>query len=131
MLLPLYSYWRYRKIYAEDQDEYVSRIRDGSQASISRKFVFEDVANGLPLETIYGKDHVHYTTAVGTGRTKAHGESKKSRSKSISGSVKERGMRDPFADTSEAESSQRMPGITIETKWMITEETMANPYKRI
>lgn len=53
MLLPLYSYWRYRKVYAEDQDEYVSRIRDGGQSSANpHKFIIQSVANGLPLETI-------------------------------------------------------------------------------
>lgn len=55
MLLPLYSYWRYRKVYAEDQDEYVSRIRDGGQSSANpHKFIIQSVANGLPLETIVG-----------------------------------------------------------------------------
>lgn len=140
MLLPLYSYWRYRKVYAEDQDEYVSRIRDDNQMpSKPRKFVFEDVANGLPLETIYGKDNVHYTTAVGTGDgtgdtrgvSRGHLKAKPSISKSIAGSMRGRGIHDPFSDASDAESARRVPGITIETKWTVTEETRANPYKKI
>lgn len=55
MLLPLYSYWRYRKVFARDQDEYVSRIRDGGQLSPSpHKYIIQSVANGMPLETIVG-----------------------------------------------------------------------------
>lgn len=53
MLLPLYSYWRYRKVYAEDQDEYVSRIRNNGEAAANpHKFIIESVTNGMPLETI-------------------------------------------------------------------------------
>lgn len=53
MLLPLYSYWRYRKVFAEDQDEYVSRIRNGSQTPAAPpKSILEGVTNGLPLEMI-------------------------------------------------------------------------------
>ncbi|KAJ4391148.1 hypothetical protein N0V93_004764 [Gnomoniopsis smithogilvyi] len=132
MLLPLYSYWRYRKVYAADQDEYVSRIRnDGQAADNPHKFIIEGVANGLPLETIYGKANVHHTTVIGTGVNRSHLKSKPSISKSIAGSIRGRGTHDPFEGDSATESTRRLPGITIETKWTVTEETRGNPYRKI
>ncbi|KAJ4416425.1 hypothetical protein N0V82_006767 [Gnomoniopsis sp. IMI 355080] len=132
MLLPLYSYWRYRKVYNDDQDEYVSRIRNNGQADQqSPKFIIESIANGLPLETIYGKENVHFTTEIGTGDSRSHLKSKSSISKSIAGSIRGRGTRDPFEEFPAAESSRKVPGITIETKWTVTEETRGGPYRKI
>lgn len=133
MLLPLYSYWRYRRVYASDEDEYISRIRDGDEPPKHRAFAFEDVTNGLPLETIYGQNNVHFTTAVSLGEVASTGQHTKGHNKSPSKSKKpaRRWKGDEFEEISDGDSMRRLDGneglsgITIETKWTITEETMA------
>ena len=69
MLLPLYTYWKHRRFGGDGEDEYVSRLRGDSQSGRHEHLV-ENLTNGIPLETIYGKDNVHFTTTVGraTGR---------------------------------------------------------------
>lgn len=141
MLLPLYSYWRYRRFFAEDEDEYVSRVRGGIEPCKHRKFAFEDVTNGLPLETIYGQDNIHFTAAIGSGEAGPTAccaqprPTTKSKLKGIRRSIsaprsRTPGLPYPFEDSSDGESTRRLggsaggtTGITIETKWTITEET--------
>lgn len=136
MLLPLYSYWRYRKVYAVDEDEYISRIRDGDEQPKHRTFAFEDVTNGLPLESIYGQNHVHFTTAVGSGEVATGHNKGHTRTQSKSKKPGRRWKGDEFEDISDGESTRRLggnagppggpSGITIETRWTITEEMMAH-----
>ncbi|CAN8097490.1 unnamed protein product [Discula destructiva] len=130
MLLPLYSYWRYRKFFAEDEDEYVSRIREGDRQPLQRRvFTFEDVTNGLPLETIYGQENVHFTAAVGPGETARRTKPKSSRPMWTTKS-RRKAVGDPFEDKSDGESTRRLgcsagsAGITIERVWTVREETM-------
>lgn len=142
MLLPLYSFWRYRRVYGEGEDEYVSRVRgdeerNGAGAVARDKLdLLNNITNGLPLETIYGEDDIHFVATVGTGHGHGHGAARGhhktlSRSKSKSrgrpgrpGSGFER-----FDDESDTESTRNLSrdvgptGIKIETKWTITEET--------
>lgn len=114
MLIPLYAYWKNRKIGGDGEDEYLSRIR-GSSASASSSsrqhaFLVEDLTSGLPLETIYGQNHIHFTATVGRGEPR---------------SLENEHCGED--DTSDSESQRRLPwnaqAITIETKWSITEET--------
>lgn len=80
MLLPLYSFWRYRRVYGEGEDEYVSRVRGdeergnnggagrgGAHARDLKLDLLHNITNGLPLETIYGEDDIHFVATVGTG----------------------------------------------------------------
>lgn len=141
MLLPLYSYWRYRKCYAEDEDEYISRIREADEPPKRRAFAFEDVANGLPLETIYGQDHIHFTTFVGSvGPSTAHQRTRsksRPRTKSTTRSESRPLEGTTLDDGSDADSTWALggngspKGITIETKWTITEEVLSpgHPWK--
>ncbi|OHE96854.1 integral membrane protein [Colletotrichum orchidophilum] len=106
MLLPLWAFWKHRRF---ETDEYVSRLGGNSQ-SCKHEHLVEDLTNGIPLETIYGKNEVHFTTTV-TGR----------------GELRRRSNGTDEDDVSETESMQRLPrnaqAITIETKWSIVEET--------
>ncbi|KAL2287690.1 hypothetical protein FJTKL_05058 [Diaporthe vaccinii] len=110
MLLPLYSYWKQRRFGGEGEDEYVSRLRGDSQ-SHRHEHLVEDLTNGIALETIYGKDNVHFTTTVGRGDSSRRTNYEQSED-----------------DGSDSESTRRLPrnaqAITIETKWSITEETV-------
>lgn len=148
MLLPLYSFWRYRKVYGEGEDEYVSRVRGGSIAEADARdklSVLKNVTNGLPLETIYGEDDIHFVATVGVGENASAGGRRghhkssgrpsrsKSKSKSKPKSHAARGGAGGFErfddDPWDAESAKRLSsdagpaGIKIETKWTITEET--------
>lgn len=109
MLIPLYAYWKNRKFGGDGEDEYVSRIR-GSSASRRHAFLVEDLTSGLPLETIYGQNHIHFTATVGRGEPRSQ----------INNDCGD-------DDMSDSESQRRLPcnaqAITIETKWSITEET--------
>ncbi|KAK2604951.1 hypothetical protein N8I77_007841 [Diaporthe amygdali] len=110
MLLPLYTYWKNRRFGGDGEDEYVSRLRGDSQ-SRRHEHLVEDLTNGIPLETIYGKDNVHFTTTVGRGESSRRTNEEQSED-----------------DGSDSESTRRLPrnaqAITIETKWSITEETV-------
>lgn len=107
MLIPLYAYWKNRRVGGDGEDEYVSRIRGSS--SRGHGYLVEDLTNGLPLETIYGKNNIHFTATVGRGdpRSPANEQSED--------------------DNWDSESTRRLPwnaqAITIERKWSITEET--------
>ncbi|KAI3557174.1 integral membrane protein [Colletotrichum abscissum] len=106
MLLPLWAFWKHRRF---ETDEYVSRLGGNSQ-SCKHEHLVEDLTNGIPLETMYGKNDVHFTTTV-IGR----------------GELRRRSNGTDEDDISETESTQRLPrnaqAITIETKWSIVEET--------
>ncbi|WYZ42164.1 hypothetical protein EsH8_V_001059 [Colletotrichum jinshuiense] len=108
MLLPLWAFWKHRRF---ETDEYVSRLGGNSQ-SCKHEHLVSDLTNGIPLETMYGKNHVQFTTTV-IGR----GDSRRG-----SGTNDE-----DEDDVSESESTRRLPrnaqAITIETKWSIAEET--------
>lgn len=110
MLLPLYTYWKQRRFGGDGEDEYVSRLRGDSQ-SHRHEHLVEDLTNGIALETIYGKDNVHFTTTVGRGDSSRRTNYEQSED-----------------DGSDSESTRRLPrnaqAITIETKWSITEETV-------
>lgn len=110
MLLPLYTYWKHRRFGGAGEDEYVSRLRGDSQSGRNEHLV-ENLTNGIPLETIYGKDNVHFTTTVGRGDRPRRTNYEQSED-----------------DGSDSESTRRLPrnaqAITIETKWSITEETV-------
>lgn len=125
MLLPLYSYWRYRRFYDDGEDEYVSRVRGNT--GNNDKFLVEDVTKGLPLETIYGKHNVHFVATIGAdhGHIREHSKSKfKSNFMSRSRTFSERSN-----DDGDTESTRRLSrnagatGIKIETQWTVTEET--------
>ncbi|KUI64460.1 hypothetical protein VM1G_00653 [Cytospora mali] len=107
MLIPLYAYWKHRKFGGAGEDEYVSRLR-GSSASRRHQFLVEDLTNGLPLETIYGQNGIHFTATVGRGEPRSP--------------IRARSEDDSW----DSESTRRLPwnaqAITIETKWSITEE---------
>lgn len=122
MLLPLYSYWRYRKFFAEGEDEYVSRVRGGSEKRNERRHLVQSVANGLPLETIYGKDNVHFTATVIRGASLSQGRTEREQSVGRSASTPED---DGGHWNEDSESTRRLSrnagAITIETKWTITE----------
>lgn len=109
MLIPLYVYWKNRRIGGDGEDEYVSRLR-GPSASRQHTFLVEDLTSGLPLETIYGQNHIHFTATVGRGEPRP--------------TTNEQCGDD---DNSDSESQRRLPwnaqAITIETKWSITEES--------
>ncbi|ROW12370.1 hypothetical protein VMCG_00673 [Cytospora schulzeri] len=111
MLIPLYAYWKNRRVGGDGEDEYVSRLR-GSSASRQHAFLVEDLTSGLPLETIYGQNHIHFTATVGRG------EPREPMNEQCGGGDE---------DHSDSESTRRLPwnaqAITIETKWSITEET--------
>ncbi|POS74049.1 integral membrane protein [Diaporthe helianthi] len=110
MLLPLYAYWKHRRFGGGGEDEYVSRLR-GDSLSGRHEHLVENLTNGIPLETIYGKDNVHFTTTVGRGDMSRRTNYEQSED-----------------DGSDSESTRRLPrnaqAITIETKWSITEETV-------
>lgn len=96
MLLPLYTWWKHRRFWGEGADDYVSRLRgvtesgrgaddneegitQGRPAGGRNRSAVEDLVNGVPLETIYGVDHVHFTATVVRGggdteNSKAAGE---------------------------------------------------------
>lgn len=115
-LLPLYSYWRYRRFYGEGEDEYVARMNesDGTGGIVRHKFLVASVANGLPLETIYGKDNIHFTASVGAGEQHQLQPCSRERTRALTPD-----------DGWETESTRRLSRnagvITIETKWSITE----------
>lgn len=123
MLLPLYSYWRYRKFFAEGEDEYVSRVRDGGNCHN----LVENVANGLPLETIYGKDHVHFTATIMRGDTSSSHDPAdgKHSIRGNSGGGRAGTPEDDERWIGDSESTRRLSRnagvITIETEWTITE----------
>ncbi|TDZ25580.1 hypothetical protein Cob_v001633 [Colletotrichum orbiculare MAFF 240422] len=104
MLLPLWAFWKHRRF---ETDEYVSRLGGNSQ-SCKHEHLVEDLTNGIPLETMYGKNISHFTTTVGRGDAR-------------------RGSENDSDCVSETESTRRLPrnaqAITIETKWTIKEET--------
>ncbi|TEA20997.1 hypothetical protein C8034_v007457 [Colletotrichum sidae] len=104
MLLPLWAFWKHRRF---ETDEYVSRLGGNSQ-SCKHEHLVEDLTNGIPLETMYGKNISHFTTTVGRGDAR-------------------RGSENDSDCVSETESTRRLPRnaqvITIETKWTIKEET--------
>lgn len=146
MLLPLYSYWRYRRFFGAGEDEYVSRIGgDGdnvdpgerARRARSQLSLLKDVTNGLPLETIYGKDEIHFTATVAAGPAPGHGPPRgHARRKSKVGKSRSR-SRPPTnwsEENSETESTRRLSrnmgpaGIKIETKWTITEETRKDTF---
>lgn len=106
MLLPLWAFWKHRRF---ETDEYVSRLGGNSQ-SCKHEHLVEDLTNGIPLETMYGKKMSHFTTTVGRGDARR-------------GSANDQDE----DDVSDTESTLRLPrnaqAITIETKWSITEET--------
>lgn len=158
MLLPLYSFWRYRRVYGAGEDEYVSRVRGGADggdtspgaAARDKLLVLKNVTNGLPLETIYGEDDIHFVATVGVGegasaggrrghhklgRAKSKSRAKRSRSKSDGAGGG--GGFERFDDdevVSDGESTRRLSrnagpaGIKIETKWTITEETRTRSF---
>ncbi|KAL0943109.1 uncharacterized protein CTRU02_200995 [Colletotrichum truncatum] len=106
MLLPLWAFWRHRRF---DTDEYVSRLGGNSQ-SCKHEHLVEDLTNGIPLETMYGKSVSHFTTTVGRGTSRRNSDN------------------DQDSDSlSQTESTRRLPSnaqaITVETKWSIKEET--------
>ncbi|KAK7742033.1 hypothetical protein SLS53_004619 [Cytospora paraplurivora] len=107
MLIPLYATWKHRRCGGDGEDEYVSRIR-GASTSRQREFLVQDLTNGLPLETIYGKNNIHFTATVGRGEPRSAGNEQSDE------------------DNWDSESTRRLPwnaqAITIETKWSITEE---------
>lgn len=113
MLIPLYSYWRYRKVWGHAQDEYVSRLRGDTAkpGEPKQRSAVEDIVSGIPLEKIYGVDHIHFTVEVGRGSS--HMSSRED-------------SEDPEAwdmDSVRRLSRHAQPsGIQIETTWSITEE---------
>lgn len=117
MLLPLYSYWRYRKFFGKGQDEYVSRVRGLTEKGDVR-YLVETVANGMPLETIYGKGDVHFTATVMTS-----GDPSQERTQSTG--RRECTPEDDDHWPGDSESTWRLSRnagvITIETEWTITE----------
>lgn len=125
MILPLYSYWRYRKFYGEGEDEYVSRLGGTSSGHPSRgdsaissklngDFILENVTNGLPLETIYGQNHVHFSATVDARSQRSN--------RRLPRRISLRSV-----DEWDTESTRRLEddagpeGIKIETHWTITE----------
>lgn len=125
MLLPLYSYWRYRRFYDHMEDEYVSRVR--GVTGRNDQFLVEDVTNGLPLEIIYGKRNVHFEATIGADRRDSR-EYSKARFKPNLMS-RSRTLRARSGDDGDTESTRRLSrnagatGIKIETYWTVTEET--------
>lgn len=143
MLLPLYSYWRYRRFFGAGEDQYVSQVAgDGQPLAHDRLHrtrtqlsLLKDVTNGIPLETIYGKEDIHFTSTVSAGPGPDHGPSRShTRPKS------KRGTSRPSSERSEdnwdAESTRRLPRhmgptgtIKIETEWTITEENRKDNFR--
>lgn len=127
MLLPLYSYWRYRKFFAAGEDEYVSRVRGDGEGN----YLVENVANGLPLETIYGKDHIHFTATVMRGDASsssqgvADGKHSLIRKGGGGGRARASTPEDEEHWPGDSESTRRLSRnagvITIETEWTIME----------
>lgn len=154
MLLPLYSFWRYRRVYGAGEDEYVSRVRGGADggdaspgaAARDKLLVLKNVTNGLPLETIYGEDDIHFVATVEgasaggrrghhkLGRAKSKSRAKRSRSKSEGAGGGGFERFDDDEGVSDGESTRRLSrnagpaGIKIETKWTITEETRTRSF---
>lgn len=166
MLLPLYTWWKYRRVWGEGADDYVSRLRGSTEddegdedergtpgvqsggGKNRHRSAVEDLVNGVPLETIYGVDHVHFTATVMRGSmnsikmtTPQKRRQQKNDKKSKRGPPSETTEDDDddidYGDaSSESESTRRLPrnaqmitghahtGIQIETKWSITEETV-------
>lgn len=162
MLLPLYTWWRYRRVWGEGADDYVSRLRGDDNDHNTRSAshargargakhpegqsqwrMVEDIVSGVPLEAIYGVDHVHFTTTVrrggggGSSRNNSGDSGIKmtaTRTRTRSNGEQDRDDdRDGDVDLSDSESTWRLPrnaqatghaGIQIETKWSITEETV-------
>lgn len=123
MLLPLYSYWRYRKFFGAGEDEYVSRVR-GDKGNHS--FLVQNVANGLPLETIYGKENVHFTATVMHAPPSSQDSSGEPKHSMMMGrrasSPNNEGGHWLDGDSESTRRLSRNAGvITIETKWTITE----------
>lgn len=139
MLLPLYSYWRYRKFFGEGEDEYVSRLGGTSRGHHlhhsngshgggggggkhpNGEFVLQNVTNGLPLETIYGQDHVHFSATVDARSQKS--------SRRMTRRISLRSV-----DEWDSESTRPLEvnaagteGIKIETHWTITETREGGP----
>lgn len=148
MLLPLYSYWRYRRFYGEGEDEYVSRIGGGDnslstdvRAAREQRRVFVNMTNGLPLEIdpLYGQDH-YFTTRVELGestfemrhehhkRTRSKGTLRLGRQHSMQSAISVEGGPNDSESTRALQSSSGSAGITIETKWTIVTEDNRKTY---
>lgn len=118
MLLPLYSYWRYRKVWGQGEDEYVSRLRGDTPAAGADRArhytAVEDIVSGVPLEMIYGIDNIHFSVNIGRG------------SMQMTPSERPSDENDAWeSESMQVLSRNSQPtGIQIETKWSITEETV-------
>lgn len=149
MLLPLYTWWKYRRVWGEGADDYVSRLRGGAEhgdehpspgrrAGARKRSVVENLVSGVPLETIYGVENVHFTATVvrGDKRDSIKMTTQKRRQKERrrpSKTTDDGGGGDEEDAASGSESTRRLSrnaqmtghaGIQIETKWSITEETV-------
>lgn len=145
MLLPLYTWWKYRRVWGEGADDYVSRLRGSNEHDDSERLAgrqgdggdrhrsaVENLVNGVPLETIYGVDHVHFTATVIRGNrdsikmttnpshnnnnndssNKRQKKNKKKTQASLSKTTMddEDDGEDPYGDaSSESESTRRLP----------------------
>lgn len=149
MLVPLYSYWRYRKFYGEGEDEYVSRLGGGvgaageSAQQQQQRRVFVHMANGLPLELdeLYGQ-RSFFMTRVERGESMTDDVNNTHRRTPSKGTLRlgRKGTMDSFFDDDlgDSESTRRLQaqsgpsvGITIETRWTIeTEDTVRYAFGR-
>lgn len=128
MLIPLYSYWRYRKIWGRGQDEYVARLRGDAQRAEERMggeqlLVVENVVSGIPLETIYGVNYIHFSTSVRRGSVEMTPVGTPSGRQSRSGDHEHKHMWQSESVQNLATHAQAI-GIQVHTEWTITEHTV-------